>query len=200
VSAALHSCRSALAAALLVCGVLLGASASAARAQALPAATGLGGYISAGGGASVFQSDYGQRHLGGGFAFADVNPSWRYGVEGEVRFLRYNSDGQVTQTTYLGGPRVSLTQGRIRPYVKFLAGAGHITLPFNYAEGTFLTYAPAAGVDYLVTERFAVRADLQYQLWPKFPYGELKPYGLSAGIVFRLTPPERFPKGTRHRH
>ena len=196
---AAHLRRSALAAAFLVV-LLFAGSAGVASAQALPGATGAAGYIAVGGGASGFQADYGQRYIGGGFVFADVNPTWRYGLEGEARFLRFHTDEQVTETTYLGGPRVSLTQGRIRPYVKLLAGAGHITLPFNYAEGTFFTYAPSVGVDYLLTQRFAVRADFQYQVWPKFPYGELKPYGLSAGIVFRLTPPEQYPSGTRHRH
>jgi|GEM_PF-407226 len=184
-----------------LCGGGLGNSGGVAHAQALPAATGPGSFVSVGGGISAFQSDYGQRILGGLWAFADVNPDSRVGLEGEFRTLRYHTDEDVTQTSWLGGPRVSLTHGRIRPYVKFLAGAGHIVLPFHYAQGTFLTYAPGAGVDWYLSPRFAVRViDVQYQVWPQFTYGELHPYGISTGIVIRLTPPEQYPRGTHSRH
>jgi hypothetical protein len=42
--------------------------------------------------------------------------------------------------------------------------------------------------------------DVEYQLWRNFPYGNLRPYGISAGLSLRLTPIVRFPKGPRLRH
>jgi hypothetical protein len=171
------------------------------RAQALPTATGPGSYIAVGGGGSIFQTDYGQRAVGGLTAYADLNPIWRYGIEGEARFLRFRTSEQVTQTSYLIGPRVSLRFGPVRPYVKFLVGDGKIVLPFHYAQGSFLSYAPGVGVEYMLGDRFAVRIfDVEYQFWPGFPYGELHPYGISAGISFRLNAVSRFPKPTGHHH
>ncbi|HSY37127.1 MAG TPA: hypothetical protein VK814_15335 [Acidobacteriaceae bacterium] len=167
-----------------------------ARAQNIPTAIGPGSYVAVGGEISAFQADYGQRVLGGGVLFADVNPTWRIGFEGEARYLRFNSFENVTESNYLVGPRVMLKPGPWRPYVKFLVGAGKITLPLHYAEGTFLAYAPGAGLDYLVNDRVTVRViDVEYQLWPDFSSdGELHPYGVSAGISFRLNPVEHIPK------
>jgi hypothetical protein len=169
---------------------------NAGRAQNIPTAIGPGSYVAIGGEISAFQADYGQRVLGGGVLFADVNPTWRIGFEGEARYLRFNTFEDVTESNYLVGPRVMLKPGPWRPYVKFLVGAGKITLPFRYAQGTFFTYAPGAGMDYLVNDRVTARViDVEYQMWPDFSsYGELRPYGVSAGISFRLNPVEHIPK------
>jgi opacity protein-like surface antigen len=182
--------RAALAVGLALC--LVG---HAGHAQNIPTAKGPGTYVAIGGELSAFQADYGQRVLGGGVVFADLNPTWRIGLEGEARYLRFHTSENVTETNYLAGPRVILKPGRLRPYVKFLIGAGKITLPFHYAQGTFLSYAPGAGADYLLTDRLSVRLiDVEYQVWPDFSsYGQLHPYGVSAGISFRLNPEEHLP-------
>jgi hypothetical protein len=194
-----RSCRVALPPRLLrlwLLPLLALLSASALLAQALPTATGPGSYVAVGGGGSIFQTDYGQRNIGGLTAYADINPTWRYGIEAEARFLRFRTSEQLTETNYLIGPRVALRFGPLRPYVKFLVGDGKVTLPFHYAQGSFLTYAPGGGVEYMLGDRLAVRVlDVEYQLWPAFPYGKLRPYGISAGISFRLNAVGRFPKG-----
>jgi len=184
-----------------VIAMLVGMGSCTLTAQNMPTATGPGPYIDIGGGASIYQFDYGQRKLGGIMLYTDINPTWRYGLEGEVRSLRYHTDEDVTETTYLAGPRVTILPGRLRPYVKFLAGAGKYELPFHFAQGTFFTYAPGAGVDYHLTNMIAVRViDFEYQVTTKFqtspnqPYSQLVNYGVSAGISIQLTPITRFPK------
>jgi len=181
--------------AVLLAGLTVSPRASG---QAQAAATGPGSYLAVGGTGSIFQEDYGKQYIAGPGAFVDINPTWRYGVEAEARFLRYNTDEQVTEDNYLIGPRIAVRPGPIRPYVKFMVGAGHIVLPFNYAEGTFFTMAPGGGVEYLVGDRLAIRVvDFEYQLWQNFPYGALRPYGLSAGISFRINDLSRYPKYAR---
>jgi hypothetical protein len=179
---------------LIVAG--LEAGWSAAEAQNIPTAEGPGSYVAVGGELSAFQADYGQRVIYGGALYAEVNPTWRYGFEAEARYLRFHTFEGVTETNYLVGPRVMLKPGPIRPYVKFLVGAGKITLPVGYAQGTFLTYAPGGGVDYIANDRVTVRLlDFEYQVWPDFSsYGSLHPYGISAGISFRLNPVEHIPR------
>ena len=170
-------------------------------AQAVSTASGPGSYVAVGGGISGFQADYGKRDIAGGFIYADVNPQWRIGLEGEARRLRYHTFEDVTESNYLGGVRVAILQPRRwQPYGKFLAGMGKITLPFNYAHGTFLTYAPGAGLDIAVSDRLTVRAvDFEYPHWPQFTYGALSPYGVSAGISLRLNPVSRYPRSSRMR-
>jgi opacity protein-like surface antigen len=172
-----------------------------AAAQAIPVVTGPGSYVNAGGAASLFNSSYGQRDLGGGTAFVDINPTWRFGIEAEARFLRLHTSEQVNETTYFAGPRISILRprGPIQPYAKFLVGAGQIHLPFGYAQGTFLTYAPGAGLDYQLNDAITIRVvDVEYQLWTKFPYGALRPYGISTGISLRLTHHFHTPRKGRH--
>lgn len=168
------------------------------QAQAHPTATGPGSYIAVGGEVSLFQADYGKQNLGGFNIFADIHPTWRYGIEAEARFLSHNTSEDVTETDYLIGPIISIRPGPLRPYVKFLVGAGNIVFPFKYATGSYLAYAPGAGLEYLIGDRFAIRIiDFEYQSWPSFTYGELHPYGISAGISYRLNDVIRLPKHAR---
>lgn len=165
------------------------------HAQAVPTASGPGSYIAVGGGFSWFQADYGHRDIGGGVLYAEVNPHWRFGLEGEARFLQAHTAQDVTEANYLGGVRVAILHPRkLQPYVKFLAGVGKITLPYNYAHGSFLAYAPGAGLDLPLNDRLSIRAiDVEYQRWPGFPYGSLSPYGLSAGLLIRLNAVPHYP-------
>jgi len=89
---------------------------------------------------------------------------------------------------------------RFQPYGKFLAGVGHINFPFGYATGNYLAMAPGAGLDVHLTDRWSIRAaDFEYQLWPQFTYGQLKPYGVSVGLRYRINGVDQFPKSA-HRH
>ena len=186
---------------LLCAGVLALLAGRQGMAQAVSTASGPGSYVAVGGGVSDFQADYGKRDIAGGFVYADVNPQWRVGLEGEARFLRYHTFEDVTESNYLGGLRVAILHPRrLQPYAKFLAGMGKITLPFNYAHGTFLTYAPGAGLDVALNDHVTLRAvDLEYQHWPQFAYGPLSPYGISAGVSIRLNPVSRYPKWNQMR-
>jgi hypothetical protein len=157
--------------------------------------------VAVGGGASSFESVYGQLHLAGGLLYVDVHPQWRIGFEGEARFLRYHTAEDISESNYLGGLQVTFLQRHhIDPYAKFLVGMGRITLPYRYAHGSFLTYAPGIGVDYALNRYVSVRAiDFEYQHWQGFPYGSLNPYGISAGIRVRVTPIAWVPHSVRKR-
>lgn len=185
-------------------GVVLGSLSltNHGRAQALPTATGPGSYVAVGAGVATFNSDYGKQQLAGAVVLADVQPHWRVGLEGEARILNLHSMQQVHETTLLGGVRVEVLPRpqRLNPYVKFLAGAGEITLPYGYAHGGFLTYASGAGVDLDLSDRLSLRLlDVEYQYWPSFPYGALRPYGVSTALLFRINSVPHFPNSHRRK-
>lgn len=163
------------------------ASTGAAFAQALPTATGPGSSVRVGGGVSDYRVNYGQLWLGGGQLWVDVNPHWRLGVEAEARWPRSRNDPHGPQErTYLAGPRLSLSPGRVEPYVKALAGRGTFIFPFHYATGSYVVLAAGGGVD-IHRGRWQVRAvDCEYQVWPQFTYGRLGQYGISAGVSYTL--------------
>jgi hypothetical protein len=171
------------------------------HAQSLTTASGGGSYLAFGGGLTAMRNQYGQRTLLGGMAYTESFMSPRIGMEYEGRFLRYNLDEAVTQSSYLAGPRFALWSGRSQPYVKVLGGLGRMTFPFHYASGTYFVIAPGAGLDYHLGGRWTARViDVEYQHWTGFTYGSMQPYGISSGLRFRLTGIELFPKKMRHRH
>jgi hypothetical protein len=188
-------CRALLAAALLTAGW------NSAPGQVVPSAVGPGAFVAVGGGASGFQAVYGRRDLVGGFVYADVQPRWRWGFEGEARFLRFHTSEGVNETDYLAGMRSVLFHFHgLEPYGKFLAGSGQITLPFYNGHGSFLAIAPGGGLDIALSEYVTVRAiDFEYQYWPQFPFGAFSPYGISSSIRIRVTPLARVPEGVRKR-
>jgi hypothetical protein len=172
---------------------------SEARAQATPTAIGPGSYISVGLAASGFQQDYGHRYIGGETLYVDANLYRKIGVEFEARRLNFRTSEDVKENTYLVGIKYSINPRSLRPYVKLMAGRGTLDFPFHYAVGSYFVVAPSAGLDWhLKNSRWAIRAvDFQYQLWPQFTYGELHPYGISAGVSYDVFRPSEFPRGRR---
>jgi opacity protein-like surface antigen len=177
--------------------LMLGLGSQIVQAQALATATGPGSYVAIGGGASGFPSDYDGRKIGGGLVFMDVQPTFRYGFEAETRFLRYHTDEGVDQTNYLVGIHVGLRPQRLRPYAKLLVGATRIKAPFGYAQGTFFTFVPGAGIDYQLSDRWTARVvDAEYQIVPQFIGSNVRNLGISVGLSFRINGLSRFPRGT----
>lgn len=181
--------------------LMLGCATRLVHAQALPTASGGGSYLAIGGGVTAMREQYGQRTLAGGLAYVESNITPRVGLEYEGRFLRFHASEDVTQSTYLAGVRVATRNRRMQPYVKVLGGLGRMSFPFGYATGEYLVVAPGAGLDYHLSDRWTARMiDLEYQKWIGFTYGSLQPYGVSAGLCFRVNGIDLFPKKMRHRH
>jgi hypothetical protein len=168
-------------------GILL-AGAGKLAAQAVYTADGPGSYVSVGVTVSGFESDYGQRLLGGASVFVDANLYRRIGVELEARQSRFHSDEDLRESTYLAGPKISTHGLNWRPYAKLLVGRGQFNFPFNYATGSYFVIAPGAGLDWRVGHsRLLVRlVDFEYQVWPQFSFGAIHPYGVSTGISVRV--------------
>jgi hypothetical protein len=165
----------------------LAAGARESRAQAKPAGVGPGGYIAVGVGGSAFQADYGKNYLYGPTVWVDIQPHRVWGIEAEARFLRYHQQQNVRQDTYLIGPKVAFRPIGWVPYVKMPVGLGKMTFPYNYANGSYFVMAPGAGVEYMLGDKVRIRLlDVEYQVWPQFTFGTLKPYGATAGISFKV--------------
>lgn len=173
---------------------MLALGAARCRAQAMPTATGPGAYLAGGVAVSGFVPDYGNNHLGGITGYVDANLTWRFGVEGEARYLIYNQAFQTNEITYLAGPRISFRPKHLRPYAKFLVGRGIFNFPYGYAQGRYFVWAPGGGVEWELGRRINVRlVDFEYQKWPNFggpgtgyQFGTLSPYGLSFGLSYKF--------------
>lgn len=158
------------------------------EAQAEPAGLGPGSYIAVGVTGSGFNSGYGQQHLLGPTVYLDANLYRRVGFEAASRSLRFHSQNDVRQTTYLAGVRLTSHRYGIRPYTRLLAGMGNLTFPYHDAQGRYLVVAPGAGLDWrLQRSRLQLRLfDFEYQYWPHFTFGPLRTWGISTGFSVRV--------------
>jgi outer membrane protein with beta-barrel domain len=144
--------------------------------------------LTAGGMVSGFQPDYVDSKLIGLGAYVDLTIFHGIGIEAEGRWQRFNQLDSIYQDNYLIGPRVKLHRfWRATPYVKALGGFSNMNFEDNIAHGRFTTVAFGGGIDLKVSRRWSVRAiDGEYQIWPDFLGSNLKPYGLSAGIGYKI--------------
>jgi len=169
-----------------------------AHAQVTPSAYRGQISLTAGGFASAFQPDYAGGGVPGtspyrlyGFgAYADLKMTRWISIEAEMRWLREHSYVDITQDTYLFGPRVPIHEfkrlGAV-PYGKALVGLGKMNFEYKEAYGRFTDVAVGGGVDLNLSKHWSVRAiDFEYQFWPNWINGTLKPYGASAGVAYRI--------------
>ena len=183
---------------VFVFSCLICAVPAVGRAQVVPSAYRGQLTLTAGGIASAFQPDY----AGGGIpsassqwllgygAYVDLKVTRWIGVEAEARWLRQNSYVNIREDNYLFGPRVPIHEFKrfnATPYGKALVGLGRMNFEYNEAYGRFTDVALGGGVDLKLTRRISVRAcDFEYQFWPNWLNGTLKPYGVSAGIGYKI--------------
>lgn len=172
-------------------------------AQSLPSAERGALSVWAGAEFSTFNPDYGcsdsspftcwDHQLLGIAPFVDADHLifQRLGVEGEARFLPWRGPGGgLSQSNYLGGPRVGLLHFKNEVFFtgKFLMGLGHFNAPNHGAgSGNYFVYAPGAVFDFRLQKRLTARVDYEYQVWPSFyGGGGLTPSGFSFGISYAI--------------
>lgn len=177
---------------------LLTVGAQFAGAQSNPSAYGRQFSLSAGGLGSVFQPDY----KGGGVrgaspnaligigGYVDAQFSRWFGVEAEGRWLRFNQFNDIHQDNYLLGYRLPVQQLKFwnfTPYGKILVGYGRMSFEFNDAHGRFTDIAYGGGLDMHTGGRLIIRpVDFEYQQWPDWLGSTLHPWGVSAGVGWRI--------------
>ena len=147
----------------------------------------------------------------GGFLSADLQVTNWLGFTGKVT-VGHATDiselGQnLTLTTFLGGPKVSLQRHRVVPFGQFLAGGARGTgsyFPTSTGSSTSASsfaFSTGGGLDINLTHRFAIRAvDAEY-LHTGFPngvQGTQNQVEVGAGIVFKFgghaAPPQQAAK------
>ena len=166
-------------------GVFL--AACTVQAQVAPSAFKSPISLTAGGMVSLFDQDYYPVKQWGAGAFVDLNLFHGIGVEAEGRWQRFHEYQNISQDNYLIGPRVKVLHiWRAQPYVKALGGFSNMNFGNGIGSGRFTTLAFGGGVDLRVTRRWGLRADGEYQYWPTFLDSHLTPYGVSAGVSYRI--------------
>ena len=181
-----------------LCFVLV--SCSLVHAQAMPAASRPFTISAFGGATGTFTGLDGGKNLGitagGDLGF---KPFHYYYPSVEVRGTYPIDDGHVdSQKNILGGVKVERFFGNFHPYVDFFFGRGKIDyLNGGYPNpaGTLLyldsisnVYGPGGGLDFVLTDHFALKIDAQYQHYgaPVTTSGSLWSTPLTIGVVYRF--------------
>jgi opacity protein-like surface antigen len=197
---------------VLFCSILFAVMNISARAQAVPSATARQFSITAGGMASIFQTDFkddwacakpcsatgnqtwypvaqsSNQPLFGVGAYVDFKLTRWVQLEAEGRWQRFNKYAAISQDNYLIGPRIPVYRlGRSTLYAKALAGGSRMTFDTFGDHGTFTDIAFGGGVDMKLTKRLSLRAvDFEYQYWPQWGNSTISPYGASMGIGYKI--------------
>jgi hypothetical protein len=179
----------------LVSAAILVSASSQAPAQVAPSAK-VGGFpIGIGAGMSSFNLDYGQgRRMEGPVVRASVDLWHGVGIDASARSIFMftpSTLSRMQQTTLLAGafyegPKIF----HVRPFVRFAGGKGIIEFPSDnpkYTRGSGPVYAPSGGVEVPVSEKVALRADYEYQIWPNYQGNHaLTPQGYTVGFTYYL--------------
>jgi len=130
-------------------------------------------------------------------AYAGVNQIWRQlGVEADARWLNWRGVGfGMKESNYVAGPSYRLIGRRnFTLYAAFMAGRGSITIPKKYGPGSggYWMINPSGHVEQRLTNRYYIRYEYEYQMWPGFSglkgnHG-LTPNGFGVGVTYHLHP------------
>ena len=174
-------------AAFVLVAITFGMAGTRAHAQTVYEGDQGGLKISAGSTGSGSYVQYGQQKLLGLAAVADFDTKRRIGVEAEGRWLEYHQTSNVHVETYSVGARYHFDVGRLQPYAKGLVGLGNFNFPYSYAHGRYLVLTGGGGLDFHWTNRIYVRAaDVEFQDWPQFTFGNMTSVAVSAGFRVRV--------------
>jgi hypothetical protein len=157
------------------------------HAQAVPTASRVGS-IALGVGGTIINPDFGQTNIGAITFFGDVNLARSIGVEGVIHYS-VHTPSDVSENSYIIGPRYIVRHKRLEGYAKVLFGVGHFGLQqgsfANPNTATYFEYAVGGGIDVHVTRHINIRAiDLEVQKWPGFHPNTLSPYGGTIGASY----------------
>ncbi len=164
----------------------------ASIAQVAPAEEGSPLHFAAGGAVSIINTDWAPRDMIGITAFADATYKAHYGIEVEGRTVQFDQWSTLREDTIGGGGRYVFPIGRFQPFAKGLIGIGSIDFPrvpdwpANYTHDTFFLYELGGGTDYNLTRKVALRAQYDYQFWPRWPPHGLSPRGITIGAVWQF--------------
>jgi hypothetical protein len=158
------------------------------HAQAVPTATSTS-QIQIGAAGTFINSDYSKNQKGFSI-YGDFDFFHNVGIEGDIHFALI-TPADISENSYLLGPRYSLHYKRFHPYAKALFGIGRFGFQQGYfpsaSTSTYGQVALGGGLDFKASRHINVRAfDVEFQRWPNFPPNGLSPIVYNFGVAYVL--------------
>jgi opacity protein-like surface antigen len=135
-------------------------------------------------------------NFNGGIGSFAYNLTNMFAVEGEFAGYHgsnvFGSSASATTVSYLFGPKVSKSFGKITPFAHVLFGGAHASASGeeggNFSSNAF-ALAVGGGVDYNVNSRFAIRfgeLDYVYTRFIEINTGNQANFRYSGGVVIKF--------------
>jgi hypothetical protein len=141
--------------------------------------------IQAGFGVLSLNPDYTTGRVIGFSAWGDYDFSKYIGVEASAHFGEFITPGDITENSYLIGPRFTYRHRKLAAYGKALVGRATITNQDYNLSSSYNLYAFGGGVEYRVLRKINIRAfDVEMQKWPDFPPHGLSPMAITIGASY----------------
>ena len=138
-----------------------------------------GGYVRA-------NPDYSPATFTGWSVFADADLWKNVGLEAKFSHIAGPAADSISETTYEAGLRARVAIGPIVPFLEFTGGLGSFTYSRSSQNGSYGILAGGGGLDLLLTRKFSVRGEYNYQKWGSFPPRGLQPNLVTLGLAYRL--------------
>jgi hypothetical protein len=172
---------------LIGCFACILSSATLCHAQAIPTAS-RAGQIQVGIGGFYSDPDFGQGKNKGLTFYADYNFAQHLGVEGEIHYAVI-TPSDVSEDSYVAGPRYMIRHKRFEVYAKALFGVGRFGFQegsfANPSTGSYFEYVLGGGLEIHATRHINVRAfDFEAQKWPGFQNHGLSPLVGTIGVAY----------------
>lgn len=168
----------------LLAGGLLVAAAKPASAQAGPAATALSN-VQIGAGFTYARTDYGFKGDKGLTLFGDYDIGVHWGAEAAWHYTSLITPENVSENSFVAGPRIIFRKDRLKFYGKGLIGIGKLNIPRARVNETDTVFGAGGGLEYLSGQHLTIRAvDVEYQRW-NYVNG-LTPIVLTTGVAYRF--------------
>ena len=141
--------------------------------------------IQAGGGAAIISPDYTEGNVIGFSGWADYDFSKYVGVEFSTHLGEFITPGDLTENSYLIGPRLTYRRHKFTFYGKALVGRATITNQDLNQSSSFNVIAFGGGVEYRILRKINIRLiDFEQQQWPDFKPNALSPTAATIGVSY----------------
>jgi hypothetical protein len=169
---------------LIFCCASLLALAPSLRAQAVYTAD-KSSRIQAGVGYLYLKPDYVNTNIQGISFWGDYDFLKHVGVEASVHLGSIITPSDISENSYMVGPRFMIRRHKFTGYAKFIFGRATINNQDFNLSSTYNAYAFGGGLEYKVMHRINIRAiDFEYQQWPNFEPHTLSPIAITVGASY----------------
>ena len=143
--------------------------------------------IQAGFGFLALNPDYRPGNIIGLSAWGDYDFSKYVGAEISTHFAEFITPDDLSENSYMIGPRLIYRHKRLTAYGKVLVGRATITNQQYNLSSSYNMYALGGGLEYRLGRRFNVRlVDFEQQEWPDFAPHTLAPTAMTFGVSYIL--------------